>query len=281
MEQSIPTNSQTVQPMEELDDAHQLETQIQNLKNMGWTWVRDAMPHEKLKDIQDAFDQKMNTQIAEQGKEHKNTSNRFDLMPLWQEPVFRQLVNLPKIMPIVRGYMKKYWDDEPVVFHSGHGHCLFGHSPAHQGWHNDSRPNSGVDVPFYIRLTFLVEDVEVNMGPTAVLSGTHGTHVNVPAWFNAPDRQPRRIPDMVLAAGTAGDCLINDTSIYHSNTPNRSDHIRKVIWALYAGSKAPIWVRTDLPKDHMRKLFLSRAEVGDDDDPEMAALFRHFPDNPQ
>ena len=35
-------------------------------------------------------------------------------------------------MPIVRGYMERYWDDEPVVFGAGHGHCLFERSPAHQ-----------------------------------------------------------------------------------------------------------------------------------------------------
>ena len=142
--------------MERLDDAHQLETRILNLKNVGYTWVRGAIPREALKEIQAGFDQKMYEQIAELGRDYKNASNRFDLLPLWQEPVFRQLVNLPTIMPTVRGYMRQHWDDEPVVFHTGQGHCLFEHSPAHQSWHNDARVNkkaSEMTPSAYIRLT--------------------------------------------------------------------------------------------------------------------------------
>lgn len=30
----------------------------------------------------------------------------------------------------------------------------------------------------YIRLSFLIEDVEGDMGPTALLPGAHGTHVD-------------------------------------------------------------------------------------------------------
>ena len=272
---------QTASPMEALDDAHQLETQILNLKNLGYTMVRGAIPSDRLEAIQSAFDDKMNDQIAGMGREHRNAFNRFDLMPLWQEPVFRQLVNLPKIMPIVRGYMKRYWDDEPVVFGAGHGHCLFERSPAHQAWHNDARVNrkaSDMTPPVYIQLSFLVEDVDADMGPTGLLPGTHGTHVNSPAWFTAPDGQPRQLPEMVLASGKAGDCLINDTSIYHTNTPNLSDRVRKIIWALYAGVETPVWVRKDLPEDYERGFHLTKADLGVSDDPAMAALFRNFPE---
>ena len=224
----------------------------------------------------------MNEQIASMGREHRNDFNRFDLIPLWQEPVFRQLVNLPKIMPIVRGYMERFWDDEPVVFGAGHGHCLFERSPAHQAWHNDSRVNkkaSDMTPPIYIRLSFLIEDVDDDMGPTAVLPGTNGTHVNSPSWFMAPNGQPRSVPEMVLASGKAGDCLINDTSIYHTNTPNLSDRVRKIIWALYAGSRTPTWVRKDLPDDYRSKSVLTKADVGAAGDPVMAALFRNLPED--
>lgn len=276
------TRLRTASPMEELDEAHQLEIQILNLKNLGYTMVRGAIPPDMLKEIQNAFDKKMNEQIARMGRDFRNTFNRFDLIPLWQEPSFRQLVNLPKIMPIVRGYMERYWGDEPVVFGAGHGHCLFENSPAHQAWHNDARVNkkaSDMTPPIYIRLTFLIEDVEEDMGPTALLPGTHGTHVNSPPWFTAPDGQPRQVPEMVLASGKAGDCLINDTSIYHTNTPNLSNRVRKVIWALYAGARTPVWVRKDLPKDYKDQARLTKADVGASDDPVMAALFRNLPED--
>ena len=116
------------------------------------------------------------------------------------------------------------------------------------------------------------------MGPTGLLPGTHGTHVNSPPWFNAPDGQPRSVPEMVLATGRAGDCMINDTSIYHTNTPNLSDRVRKVIWALYAGTRTPIWVRKDLPQDYKDQARLTKSDVGPFEDPVMAALFRNFPE---
>ena len=276
------TKPQTASPMEELNEAHQLEIQILNLKNLGYTMVRGAIPPDILKPVQVAFDEKMNEQIANMGRQHRNAFNRFDLIPLWQEPVLRQLVNLPRIMPIVRGYMERYWDDDPVVFGAGHGHCLFERSPAHQAWHNDARVNkkaSDMTPPIYIRLSFLIEDVDDDMGPTALLPGTHGTHVNSPSWFMAADGQPRSVPEMVLASGKAGDCLINDTSIYHTNTPNLSDRVRKIIWALYAGSRTPAWVRKDLPDDYRSKTVLTKADVGACDDPVIAALFRNLPED--
>lgn len=273
--------SQTAAPMDGLSEDHQLDIQILNLKNLGYTMVRGAIPEDQLDQIRAAFDAKMNEQIAKKGRQHRNASNRFDLIPLWQDPVFRQLVNLSKIMPIVRGYMQRYWQDDPVVFGAGHGHCLFERSPAHQAWHNDARVNkkaSDMTPPIYIRLTFLIEDVNEEMGPTGLLPGTHGTHVNSPPWFNAPDGQPRSVPDMVLATGKAGDCWINDTSIYHTNTPNLSDRVRKVIWALYAGTRTPIWVRKDLPQDYKDQARLTKSDVGPLEDPVMAALFRNFPE---
>lgn len=270
----------TAAPMSELSKTHQNDIQILNLNNLGYTMVRGAIPQGLLQQVQLAFDAKMHQQIDNMGRHYRNASNRFDLIPLWQEPVFRKLVNLPKIMPVVRGYMERYWDDEPVVFGAGHGHCLFERSPAHQAWHNDARVNkraSDMTPPIYIRLTFLVEDVDEDMGPTGLLPGTQGTHVNSPPWFNEPDGQPRSVPEMVLATGKAGDCMINDTSIYHTNTPNLSDRVRKVIWALYAGSRTPIWVRKDLPQDYQDLARLTKSDVGPLDDPVMAALFRNFP----
>ncbi len=277
----IDSKPATAAPMELLSREHHSDIQILNLKNLGYTMVPGAIPEDLLQQVQAAFDAKMNTQIDNLGRQHRNASNRFDLIPLWQEPVFRRLVNLPKIMPVVRGYMERYWEDEPVVFGAGHGHCHFERSPAHQAWHNDARVNkraSDMTPPIYIRLTFLIEDVDEDMGPTGLLPGTQGSHVNSPSWFNAPDGQPRSVPEMVLATGKAGDCMINDTSIYHTNTPNLSDRVRKVIWALYAGSRTPIWVRKDLPQDYKDQARLTKSDVGPLDDPVMAALFRNFPD---
>ncbi|MCY3897210.1 MAG: hypothetical protein OXF86_01460 [Caldilineaceae bacterium] len=53
----------------------------------------------------------------------------------------------------------------------------------------------------------------------------------------------------------------------------------KVIWALYAVSRTPIWVRKDLPEDYRDQARLTKADVGASDDPVMAALFRNLPED--
>ena len=53
------TEPQTASPMEALDEAHQLEIQILNLKSLGYTMVRGAIPPDMLKEIQNAFKKKM------------------------------------------------------------------------------------------------------------------------------------------------------------------------------------------------------------------------------
>ncbi|MCZ0939057.1 MAG: hypothetical protein OXJ55_10500, partial [Caldilineaceae bacterium] len=65
------TKPLTASPMEELDETHQLEIQILNLKNLGYTMVRGAIPPDMLKEIQSAFDKKMNEQIARMGRDFR------------------------------------------------------------------------------------------------------------------------------------------------------------------------------------------------------------------
>ncbi len=46
----------------------------------------------------------------------------------------------------------------------------------------------------------------------------------------------RELPGMSRMAGPAGACLINNTNIWHTNTPNDTDQPRRVIWLLYKPS---------------------------------------------
>ena len=101
------------------------------MKKLGNTMVRGAIPPDLLKEIQNASDRKMNEQIARMGRDFRNTSNRFDLYPFWQGPSFRQLVNPPKLMPTVRGYMERYGRRTGRLFGAGHGHCLINDTSYH------------------------------------------------------------------------------------------------------------------------------------------------------
>ncbi len=41
---------------------------------------------------------------------------------------------------------------------------------------------------------------------------------------------------MVRMTGPAGTCLVNNTNIWHTNTPNDVERPRRVIWLLYKPS---------------------------------------------
>jgi hypothetical protein len=41
--------------------------------------------------------------------------------------------------------------------------------------------------------------------------------------------------------GPAGSCLINNTEIWHTNTPNRADHERRLIMILYEHARKKPW----------------------------------------
>ena len=102
----------------------------------------------------------------------------------------------------------------------------------------------------------LIDDVAEDMGPTALLPGSHGTRDSPPAWVHTEERQPRALPGMatftVIAQanawrsllllpltprrvqGQAGDILLNDVSIWHASTPNlHPKRARKLVWALW------------------------------------------------
>ena len=75
------TKPLTASAMEELDDAHQLEIQILNLKNLGYTMVRSAIPPDMLMEIQNAFDKKMVTAKSLPKGAHDSAWRKMFLYP--------------------------------------------------------------------------------------------------------------------------------------------------------------------------------------------------------
>ena len=65
------------------------------------------------------------------------------------------------------------------------------------------------------------------IGPVVDIEFADG---HLPAIYNA-----------LRITGKAGDCLINDTEIWHTNTPNRSDQPRKLAMIMYKHAWMRMW----------------------------------------
>ena len=123
-------------------------------------------------------------------------------------------------------------------------------------WHPDGE---------YVRLTYLLDDMEPEGGGTAFFGGSHraaaregdrlvdnanaegGVGSGVPEWLNAPGPAghgpgtwvPVDAPGVWRAAGAAGSVIVNYTMTWHTRTPNYSEQPRRIIWIVYKRASEP------------------------------------------
>jgi len=110
------------------------------------------------------------------------------------------------------------------------------HTAAHIGWHNDFQKMPNLPYPrqvFWIRCVFFIGDVTEDCGPFTLIPGTHLADGPCPSEQYNRDGQPLDVPGQIRIAAPAGSCLINNTEIWHTNTPNRSDQARRLIMLPY------------------------------------------------
>ena len=212
---------------------HHHDVHAQLLNYQGYTTIPDAIPADLLEAINRRFDELLETIVDTGGAHHHQSVGSLYLKRLFEkDPVFCELMDLPAVFPIV----EKAVGVELRLAQGGLGHVLAAHSPAHVGWHRDG------DEPV-IRCTYYLRDTTTQMGPFTLVPATHHAPEGPPRWYNdAPageelaqgiNAAPREIPGMVRIAGKAGSCLLNNTRIWHTNTPNVADQPRYVIWVLY------------------------------------------------
>lgn len=153
---------------------------------------------------------------------------------LERDECFAGLMDLPSIFPIVDAW----FNGEASLGDAGIGQGFFARARAQGGWHRDGGS--------WIRCTFLLSDLEKDGGATAFVEGTHHLEVGPPQEWNDREGQPYEQAGMMLGVGQAGDCIINVTSVWHTNTPNQSDRERRVIWLLYKPASDPGWDLTGM-----------------------------------
>ena len=222
------------EPMKPLEDEHTLESHLLRIQNLGYTLVFDALPPDLVSRLVDKIDELMPAHgMSPTGQTAECTSR--DINRLYElDPLFEDLMDYPTVFPIVEAAME---GDITLLGAAIANLMPSGSATRSTPWHRDGP---------YLRFTYFLTDLTEDGGPTAVLPGTHRAESGPPDWFRTPDRIPKEIPGMVKVVVPAGTCMINDTNIWHTSTPNLSDNPRKLIWTVFKTADRP------LPREDLR-----------------------------
>jgi ectoine hydroxylase len=158
---------------------------------------------------------------------------------LERNSVFEALMDLPAVFSVARALIGA----DIELASSGELDHKLPHTRAYIGWHNDFLWMVNVPYPrqnFWVRCTYFLSDVTDEMGPFTLLPGTHRASHACPQEYNEAG-QPQSIDSRIGITGPAGSCLINNTEIWHTNTPNRSDRPRRLIMILYKHAWMKQW----------------------------------------
>jgi hypothetical protein len=132
----------------------------------------------------------------------------------------------------------------------GHDYYMYQHRHCHrnmpgtpsQMWHLDGGTGTTERNPEHVRAVLAMyypQDVAANMGPTALIPGTH-------LFPSSADRMASygNFKDQVIATVKAGSVLIIHYDVWHAGTANTSDNVRYMIKFLFnrlSDTTKPSW----------------------------------------
>ena len=217
--------------MEPVPEVHATALHLKRLEFTGYTLVPRAIPPTHLARVRERLDELLrdHANVPTAVEDYRRTSlpgsGSIDINRLFElDPVFEDLMDLPTVLPIVQAAL----GHDVTLCCDATGNYRAPRSRAATLWHRDGGP--------YLRLTYFLDDIAEHNGATAFLPASHLSKEPPPPWANH-DGQPRLLPGMVHATGPAGACLLNNTNLWHTNTPNDSDQPRRVIWLLFKPSQ--------------------------------------------
>ena len=217
--------------MEPVPDVHALSLHLKRLQFTGFTLVPQALAPTHLARVRERLDElfrdhaNVPTAVEDFRRTSLAGSGSIDINRLFElDPVFEDLMDRPTVLPIIQASLGY----DATLCCDATGNFRASRSRAATLWHRDGGP--------YLRLTYFLDDIAEHNGATAFLPGSHLSSEPPPPWANH-NGQPRRLPGMVYATGPAGACLLNNTNLWHTNTPNESNQPRRVIWLLFKPSQ--------------------------------------------
>jgi ectoine hydroxylase len=208
---------------------------VRLLQRDGYVLMENALTPEQVRELSAAYDRQLALHPPAPGATRVEVKRILE-----QDPVFEPLMDLPAVFPVARALIGA----DIELASSGELDHKLPNTPAYISWHNDFQWMVDVPYPrqnFWVRCTYFLSDVTPEMGPFTLLPGTHLADQACPSDFTAPDGQPRVMEGQIGITGPAGSCLINNTEIWHTNTPNRSDRPRRLIMILYKHAWMKQW----------------------------------------
>ena len=201
----------------------------------GYVLMRDALAPAQVSDLSRAYDRQLEAHPPAPGALRVEVPRILE-----RDPAFEPLMDLPTVFPVARALIGA---DVELASGGELDHKL-PRTPAYIAWHGDFQWMQDVPFPrqnFWIRCTYFLGDVEEDTGPFTLLPGTHLADHACPADMNQANGQPKVVPGQVGVTGPAGSCLINNTEIWHTNSPLTGDHPRRLIMLMYKHAWMKPW----------------------------------------
>jgi ectoine hydroxylase-related dioxygenase (phytanoyl-CoA dioxygenase family) len=199
----------------------------------GFVVVREALTPEQLAFAQDGARRVIAEQMAATPLEQANRGfARYSFGPQLHHPEWRQLVDLPTILPI----LERIWNSADFTcMGAGGDYSVPGAQiqPLHSDigdFLNDPLGQVTVrDLPTpFIVVNFLMVDFREINGAIRFVAGTHRSRHPIPSLEEEPERMRRS-----LLCAPAGTAVIRDVRCWHGGTANRSEEIRPMTSAGY------------------------------------------------
>jgi ectoine hydroxylase-related dioxygenase (phytanoyl-CoA dioxygenase family) len=166
---------------------------------------------------------------------------------LGQAANFGDLMDWPTVFPIARAVI----GSDITLASGGEADCRLPGTGPTTIWHTDLEWLPDLPYPrpvFMIRCTFLLEDLLEDQGPVAVIPKTHVADSPPPPNMNADGRpllEDDGVSGIVRLIGGAGSCILNNTEIWHTSTPNTSVKPRITLQFLYKHAWMQPWAGPD------------------------------------
>lgn len=210
-----------------------LDQIIELMTRDGYVLMEDALPAGQLAALSAAYDEQLALHPRKEGALRVEVPRLVE-----RDERFETLMDNSPVFEVARAILG--YDIE--LASGGELDHKFAGTPAYIGWHSDFRWMTNVPLPrqnFWIRATYFLGDVGDDTGPFTLLPGTHTRHDPCPE--TPGGQQPSHTQGQIGITGRAGSCLINNTEIWHTNSPNTGPNDRRLIMMLYKHAWMKSW----------------------------------------
>ena len=201
----------------------------------GYVVMQDALIPTQVSDLRAAYDRQLAQHPPKPGATRVEVPRIIE-----RDPAFEILMDLPTVFPVARALIGA----DVELASSGELDHKLPRTPAYIAWHNDFQWMADTPYPhqnFWVRCTYFLSDVKDDTGPFTLLPGTHTADRACPPEMNEANGQPKVMPGQIGITGPAGSCLINNTEIWHTNSPLTGDEPRRLMMLLYKHAWMKQW----------------------------------------